>query len=117
MGMEQKTGFTVDKSKCIRCGKCNNTCSEMVIEFGPDGWLSADERVRTIRLAGLLALSALPCGMPGRRDLYFRKEAGGFPAASPKKMCAYMEKVKKHDSLVLAGVYVWFSVSQMVVKR
>lgn len=38
MGMERKTGFTVDKSKCIRCDKCINTCSEMVIEFGPDGY-------------------------------------------------------------------------------
>ena len=30
MGMEQKTRFVVDKSKCIKCGKCEKTCSGMV---------------------------------------------------------------------------------------
>ena len=38
MGAEQKTHFRIDKSKCIKCGKCINTCSGMVIEFGPDGY-------------------------------------------------------------------------------
>ena len=38
MGMEQQTRFTVDKSKCIRCGKCVNVCSGMVIELGRDGY-------------------------------------------------------------------------------
>lgn len=38
MGMRHKTRFTVDKSKCIRCSNCINTCSGMVIEFGSDGY-------------------------------------------------------------------------------
>ncbi|MBD5391328.1 4Fe-4S dicluster domain-containing protein [bacterium] len=38
MGAEQKTHFSVDKSKCIKCGKCINVCSGMVIEFGGDGY-------------------------------------------------------------------------------
>lgn len=38
MGSEQKTHFKVNKSKCIRCGKCINTCSGMVIAFGKDGY-------------------------------------------------------------------------------
>ena len=38
MGAEQKTHFTVDKEKCIQCGKCINVCSGMVIEFGEDGY-------------------------------------------------------------------------------
>jgi len=38
MGIENKTHFTVDKSKCTKCGKCINTCSGMVIQFGKDGY-------------------------------------------------------------------------------
>ena len=38
MGMGQKTKFNVDKTKCIKCGHCINTCSGMVIGFGPDGY-------------------------------------------------------------------------------
>lgn len=38
MGAEQKTHFQIDKTKCIKCGNCINTCSGMVIGFGPDGY-------------------------------------------------------------------------------
>ncbi len=38
MGMEQRTNFYIDKSKCINCGKCINTCSGMVLELGADGY-------------------------------------------------------------------------------
>lgn len=34
MGMEQRTNFNVDRSKCIHCGKCVNVCSGMVLESG-----------------------------------------------------------------------------------
>lgn len=34
----KKTRFKVDKSKCIRCGRCINTCAGMVISFGEDGY-------------------------------------------------------------------------------
>jgi nitroreductase/NAD-dependent dihydropyrimidine dehydrogenase PreA subunit len=37
MGFEEKTHFTVDKSKCIHCGRCRNVCSGMVLEYGADG--------------------------------------------------------------------------------
>jgi Fe-S-cluster-containing hydrogenase component 2 len=38
MGFEEKTHFDVDKSKCVKCGRCINTCSGMVIEYGSDGY-------------------------------------------------------------------------------
>ena len=38
MGAEQKTHFRLDKSKCTKCGKCIDTCSGMVIDFGRDGY-------------------------------------------------------------------------------
>ena len=38
MGMKEKTRFTLDRSKCIQCGRCVNTCAGMVIEFGEDGY-------------------------------------------------------------------------------
>lgn len=31
--MKEKTQFIIDKSKCIKCGNCINTCSGMVLEF------------------------------------------------------------------------------------
>ena len=36
--MKEKTGFMVDTSKCIKCGKCLNTCSGMVLEFDSDSY-------------------------------------------------------------------------------
>ncbi len=38
MGFEERTHFKVDKEKCIKCGRCINTCSGMVIEYGSDGY-------------------------------------------------------------------------------
>ena len=36
--LELKTNFQVDKSKCIQCGKCINTCSGLVLRWGEDGY-------------------------------------------------------------------------------
>ena len=33
-----KCNFVVDKSKCIKCGKCKNVCSGMVIEYNEQGF-------------------------------------------------------------------------------
>ncbi|MBQ6489568.1 MAG: nitroreductase family protein [Solobacterium sp.] len=36
--MKEKTHFKVDYDKCIRCGRCVNTCSGMVIEQDENGY-------------------------------------------------------------------------------
>lgn len=36
--LELKTDFKVDKTKCIKCGKCINTCSGLVLKWGHDGY-------------------------------------------------------------------------------
>ena len=38
MGIKEKAKFVIDKDKCIKCGKCINTCSGMVLEFGGDDY-------------------------------------------------------------------------------
>lgn len=38
MGIENRTEFKLDKSKCIRCARCINTCAGMVLDFGSDGY-------------------------------------------------------------------------------
>lgn len=38
MGIRDKAQFVINKDKCIKCGKCINTCSGMVLEFGEDGY-------------------------------------------------------------------------------
>lgn len=38
MGVEGQTKYRVDRQKCIKCGRCVNTCSGLVIKFGDDGY-------------------------------------------------------------------------------
>jgi nitroreductase/NAD-dependent dihydropyrimidine dehydrogenase PreA subunit len=38
MGFEARTHFTVDKSKCTKCGRCRNVCSGAVIEYDSGGY-------------------------------------------------------------------------------
>ena len=38
MGIESKTRFVVDETKCVGCGKCVNVCSGMVLEQDEDGF-------------------------------------------------------------------------------
>ena len=36
--IKDRCKFVVDKSKCVKCGKCINVCSGMVLQFGKDGY-------------------------------------------------------------------------------
>ena len=44
MEAEQRTHFRVDKSKCMKCGRCINVCSGMVYRFWP-GRIPANEGI------------------------------------------------------------------------
>ena len=60
MGVEERTHFQIDRSKCTRCGKCMAVCSGMVIEPGTDRYPRMKEFERFGRW--LAALSLLPGG-------------------------------------------------------
>ena len=74
--LELKTNFKVDKTKCIKCGKCINTCSGLVLKWGHDSY---PEMIPFERLGwrGVLEMSALYCSMPTGYHINFREKAGG----------------------------------------
>lgn len=92
MGMEKKTHFTVDKSKCIGCGRCIDTCSGMVIEKGKDGFpeMKSFERFGwrgCWRCQHCLAV----CPM-GAISIFDKKPEDSLPKP-PAEMGAYMESL------------------------
>ena len=92
MGMEQKTRFDVHKSKCIRCGKCINTCSGMVIEFGLDGYpaMKAFER---FGWRGCWRCQHCLAVCPQGAISIFGKRAEDSLPPPPPEMAEYMERL------------------------
>ena len=92
MGMEQKTRFLVDTSKCVRCGRCVNTCSGMVIECGRDGFpqMKAFERFGwrgCWRCQHCLAVCP-----EGAISIFGRRPEDSLPPP-PEEMGEYMERL------------------------
>ena len=92
MGMEEKTGFSVDQSKCIKCGRCINTCSGMVIGFGQDGYPLMKEFER-FGWRGCWRCQHCLAVCPAGAISTFGKKSGDSMAPPPDGMGEYMERL------------------------
>ena len=92
MGAEQKTHFQIDKSKCIKCGKCINTCSGMVIEFGADGYPQMKEFERFGWRGCWKCQHCLAVCPQGAISIFGKKPEDSLPPV-PKEMGEYMERL------------------------
>lgn len=92
MGMEQKAQFTVDRSKCIRCGRCINTCSGMVIESGKDGYPAMKEFERFGWRGCWRCQHCLAVCPAGAVSVLGKKPEDSLPKP-PEEMGTYMEQL------------------------
>lgn len=92
MGAEQKTHFQIDKSKCIKCGKCINTCSGMVIAFGVDGYPQMKEFERFGWRGCWRCQHCLAVCPQGAISIFEKRPEDSLPPP-PKQMGEYMERL------------------------
>lgn len=92
MGMETKTHFTVDKDKCIRCGRCINTCAGMVLQFGQDGFPEMKSFERYGWRGCWRCQHCLAVCPQGAISIFGKKPEDSLPPA-PVQMGEYMERL------------------------
>lgn len=92
MGAEQKTHFTVDKDKCIKCGKCINVCSGMVVQFGRDGYPEMKEFER-FGWRGCWRCQHCLTVCPAGAVSIFHKDPDDSLPPPPQEMGGYMERL------------------------
>lgn len=92
MGMEQKTHFSVDRSKCIGCGKCVNTCSGMVLRLDESGHPKMKEFER-FGWRGCWRCQHCLAVCPTGAISIFGKEPGKSLPPPPSEMGEYMERL------------------------
>ncbi len=92
MGAEQSAHFKVDKSKCIQCGKCIDTCSGMVIAFGSDAFPKIKEFER-FGWRGCWRCQHCLCVCPTGAISIFHKHPEDSLSPPPLEMGEYMERL------------------------
>ncbi len=92
MGIASKTNFKVDKTKCIKCGNCINTCSGMVIEFGLDGYPYMKDFDR-FGWHGCWRCEHCLAVCPTGAISIFNKNPNNSLLPAPKEMGEYMERL------------------------
>lgn len=111
----QTTRFVVDKAKCVKCGKCVNTCSGMVIEMGKDGYPEMKSFER-FGWRGCWRCQHCLAVCPRGAISIFGKKSEDSLLPPPKEMGEYMERLvvnrrscrrfldKNVDKAVLTGI-------------
>lgn len=92
MGVEKEAHFHVDKSKCIKCGRCVNTCTGMVIEFGQDGYPYMKEFSRFGWRGCWKCQHCLAVCPVGAISIFGKNPEASLPLP-PKEMGTYMEQL------------------------
>ena len=92
MGIEGKTHFHVDRSKCIKCGKCINTCAGMVLQFGEDGYPEMKSFDRFGWRGCWRCQHCLAVCPQGAITIFDKDPKDSFPPV-PEEMGEYMERL------------------------
>lgn len=92
MGIKNKTKFKIDKSKCVKCNNCINTCSGMVLSRGSDGYpvMSDFERYGW---KGCWRCQHCLAACPKAAISIFDKKPEDSLLLPPKKMGEYMQQL------------------------